>query len=177
MNELYDQIVASRGKLKNWMDKIPGFRGYQNAEDRREADRMIRDYVARELGVRIDRMAELEKQLVMGGGMMHMTASANAKQKLTTFQAKVKTATPGYSGFMAAINIGEEEMDILYAFDEAQARYLDEFDGALTAFEAAINTGEGIPEAIREIARLADEATQAYSMRDDVLKNIDQKLS
>lgn len=176
MTDLYEQIVSERGKLRNWMDKIPGLRGYMDKGDRRTADRMLRDYIAQQLQQRLDRFAGLEKQILNAGGLSMMTKTRDAKTKFQTYISKVKAAAPGYSGFFAAVNVDDEAMARLYAFDEAQIRYLGRYDEALDALEAALG-GEGLDAAIQAIYDLSQEAMRAFELREDVLTNLNKEYS
>ncbi len=176
MSDLYDQIVSQRGTFKNLLARIPGFRGYNNNADRRTADRMLRDHIAGEIAQRVSRLVAIEKSLVQDGGLSYMTSTRSAKTKLQTYHDRIKAAVPGYSGFFAAVRIGEEELEKLYSFDEAQIRYVDRFDEALAALEQAVNSKEGIEGAISALDALTVEANEAFSLREDVLTNLDKSL-
>jgi hypothetical protein len=177
MSELYDEIVNNRGTLRNWMDRVPGLGGYLDKKDRRAADRLIREHVAGQLDQRLDRFTEIEKRILKSGGMSLMSDTREAKEKFQTYISKVKAAAPGYSGFFAAVKVDEEAMDRLYAFDEAQLRYLDQIDAKLDALDTAVDQGEGIEVAIRDVYSLAQEATQAFSLREDVLTQLNETYS
>lgn len=177
MSDLYEQIVSERGTLRNWMDKIPGLRGYMDKGDRRTADRMLREYVAEQLRQRLNRFVGLEKQMVQSGGLAMMSQARDAKTKFQTYIDKVSAAAPGYSGFFAAVKVDEAAMERLYAFDEAQIRYLERFDAVLDAMEQAIQAGEGQDAAIQAVYDLAAEAIQAFSLREDVLVNLNKEYS
>jgi hypothetical protein len=176
MSELYDQIVSQRGTLQNLLGRIPGFRGYQDKGDRRTADSMLREHIASELAKRINRFAAIEKSLIDSGGLAYMSKSRDAKSKLQLFHDRVKAAAPGYSGFFAAVKIGPEELEKLYSFDEAQIRYVDQFDEALAQLETAVSSKEGIDTAITALNTLANEANEAFKLREDVLTNLDKSL-
>jgi hypothetical protein len=89
----------------------------------------------------------------------------------------VKAAAPGYSGFAESVKVESEELERLYSFDEALVRYLDRFDEALDALEAGVGSNEGVDEAIANLSKLATEANEAFSLREDVLTNISKSLS
>jgi len=105
-----------------------------------------------------------------------MSKTASIKTKLQTYHDRVKAAAPGYSGFMEAIKVGEDELNQLYSFDEAQVRYADRFDEALTALETAA-TKEAIDGALAEFDALTIEANRAFDLREDVLTNLSKDLS
>ena len=176
MSDLYNQIVEQRGSVERLIARIPGFAGYMDRASRRTADRMLRDYIAGEIAARINRLAAIEKRLLDQGGLMHMAKTKSTKTKLQTFHDRVKAAAPGYSGFNAAIKIGEEELGHLYSFDEAQIRYLDQIDGALDTLDTAVKENGDIAAAIEALDAVAVEANEAFSLREDVLTNLDKSL-
>lgn len=177
MSELYDRIVSERGSLERLVARLPGFRGYVDNKARRTADRMLRDHIADQLSQRISRLVRIEKMLLDSGGLSFMTETQSAKTKLQLYHDRVAAAVPGYSGFFAAIKIGAEELEKLYSFDEAQVRYLDQFDAALTELESAVNAKEGIDEAISKLDQLTVEANDAFSLRESVITGLDKSLS
>jgi len=176
MSDLYQQIINQRGSFERLLERIPGFRGYLDKGHRRTADRMLRDHIAELIETRIDRLAQIEKRLLDNGGLGYMSKTASIKTKMQTYHDRVKAAAPGYSGFMEAIKIGEQELESLYSFDEAQIRYADRFDEGLTALETA-NSKEGVDGAIIELDTLAIEANRAFDLREDVLTNLSKDLS
>lgn len=177
MSQLYDQIVSQRGELEKLIARIPGFRGYQEKNARREADRLLRDYIAGALKAQIDRFVAVERDLLEKSGFTHMSKSQAAKTRLQTYRDRVAAAAPGYSGFMDAIRVDEEALARIYSFDEAQARYIDQFADAITAFETAVREEGAVADAIRAIDRLAAEANAAFALRDDVLTDVSKSLT
>jgi hypothetical protein len=176
MSDLYDRITRERGSLENMLARIPGFRGYLDREARRDADRMLRTFIASELDHRLDRFARIERRLLDNDGFSYMSRTAATKTRLQTYRDRVSAAAPGYSGFTSAFKVGEQELELLYAFDEAQIRYVDRLDGALEAFENAVKAKDGIEAALEGIDALVLEAQDAFRLRDDVITNIDQSL-
>lgn len=176
MSDLYQQIMNQRGSFEQLLERIPGFRGYLDKAHRRTADRMLRDHIASLIAARIGRLVQIEKRLLDNGGLGYMSKTASIKTKLQTYHDRVKAAAPGYSGFMEAIKVGEHELDQLYSFDEAQVRYTDRLDEALSALENA-TTKEAIDGALTELDTLAVEANQAFDLREDVLTNLSKDLS
>lgn len=176
MSELYEQIVSQRGSFERLLARIPGFRGYVEKGSRRTADRLLRDHIANLLTQRIQRLVEIELRLLDNGGLSYMSRTQSVKTKLQTYRDRVKAAAPGYSGFMEAIKVDEEALERIYAFDEAQIRYLDRMDEALNTVAAAVDKGEGIEEALRQLDQIAVEANQAFSLREDVLTDLNKSL-
>jgi len=173
MNDLYARIVRERGKLESLVAKVPGFRGYMEMTARRQADRLIREHVAEQLKLQLNRLPTIEKQLLDQGGLAYMSKTRSAKTKFQTFIDRVATDTPGYSGFFDALKIGPDDLEVVYAFDAALLDYADKFKEKLDALQDAALAGQGVDEAIRELDALTIEANEAYSLRDSVLKGIE----
>jgi hypothetical protein len=176
MSDLYERIISERNGYEKVLGRIPGFRGYMDKGSRRAADRMVREYVAGQLKQQINRLAATELQLLTGGGLSYMSATSSAKTKLQTYHDRVLTAMPGYAGLDDPVKVQAEELDHLYAFDEAQIRYADLIKEAIDGLEAAAIANEGIDEAIRALDKATIEANQAFSLREDVILNIGKSM-
>ncbi|MFW5772835.1 MAG: hypothetical protein ACOCZH_05865 [Phototrophicaceae bacterium] len=173
MDDLYSRIVRERGSLENLFARLPGFRGYMEMSARRQADRMMREYVAQQIRLQLQRLPQIEKQLVDAGGLKYMSETRSAKTKFQTFIDRIATDTPGYSGFFDANKVTQEDLQVIYAFDHALVGYADQFKEKLDALQAAATSGEGIEDAIRDLDALTIEANEAYSLRENVLKGLE----
>jgi hypothetical protein len=176
MSELYDKIISERGGFEKLVARIPGFRGYMDKNARRAADRLLRDHIAGLLSQRVNRLVDIEKKLLDGGGLKYMSETSSAKTKLQHYRDRVKAAAPGYSGFFEKVKVGPEELEQLYAFDEALVRYADQFDKALEALGQAVTGKTGIDEAIEALDKLTIEANEAFTLREDVLTKLDKTV-
>jgi hypothetical protein len=179
MSELYDRIISQRGEgLKALVDKIPGFKGYHDREARRDADRMLRDYLAEQLEGQINRFAQVERTLLDGGsGLAYMSKSSSAKTKVQILHDKIKTAAPKYAGFFAVIKIESEELEKIYNFDQAMVQYVTKVKEAIGDLESALGDEKAkIETAIATIGDVASEGSQAFELRDEVLTNLDKEL-
>jgi hypothetical protein len=176
MSELYDRIISQKSGLEELVMKIPGFRGYQEKQARRTADRILRDYIAGEIERRIERLIKLEKKILDKVGMGHISKTRDAKQQMQIFHDKVKTAAPKYDGMWAQMKIGTEELERIYSFDEAMIRYVSQMDEALDAIEGAIAEPDGLESAVEKLYDVAGEAGQAFDLRDDMLTGLSKTV-
>jgi hypothetical protein len=172
MTDLYNKIVSERSSLEKLFARIPGYRGYKMMQERRDADRAIREYVVRLLKEQLTRMIATEKKIISKGGIKYAKKSKTAKLNYQTFIDRVNTAMPGYSGFFDAIKVGADELERLYQFDAALVSYADKFKVAVDALEKAQTAATGIDEAIAGLEALATEANAAYALRDDVITGL-----
>jgi len=176
MSDLYEQIVNERGSFERLIARIPGFRGYLDNKARRDADRQVRDYVASLIHQQIQRYVRVENALLNSGGFSMMPRTSSIKAKIQRYHDRLKAAAPGYSGFFAAIKIGDQEMESLYAFDELQVRFADKLAEAIDAFEQAVTAKGDVEGALAGVESIADEANDAFSKREDTITALDHSL-
>jgi hypothetical protein len=176
MSDLYDKIISQRGGFENLVAKIPGFRGYLDNKARRAADRMVRDHIADELSKRVNRFIDAEQKLLDGGGLSYMSKTNAVKSSLQHFRDQVKTAAPGYSGPFEEVKIAPDDLEKVYSFDEAMIRYIDQFDTALITLDEAAASKTGVEEALAAVDKVTTEASEAFSLRDDVLTQLSQMV-
>src|ERR1044071_5563683 len=99
MTDLYERIVAQRSSFEELMTRVPGYKGYKDASDRRAADRMIRDHIVGMLKQQMARLQDVEKKILTSGGLSEAGKTREAQLKFQTFIDRVNTAMPGYAGF------------------------------------------------------------------------------
>ena len=68
MTDLTSQIKDQRGGFAKILSKIPGFKGYMEKETRRDADKIVRDAVAAKFTDQLDRLTELQNDMLSNGG-------------------------------------------------------------------------------------------------------------
>lgn len=172
MTDLYNKIVNSRGNFENLVARIPGFKGYQEKQARRTADRLLRDYIAGQIDERLRRLVRIEKLLLDNGGLSYMSKTRDIKGTLQLYHDKIATAAPKYDGMWAQMKIGSEELERIYRFDEAQIAYVDRIDGELDNLQNAITSKQDIDSAIFEFEGVLNEAIEAFNLRDDVFTEL-----
>lgn len=172
-SDLYNQIMSQKGSFENLVMKIPGFKGYQEKQARRTADRLLRDHLTAEIDKLLKRFGRLQNKLLDGGkGLKYMGRAREVKSKMEGYHDKVQTAAPKYSGMWAQVKITEDHLDSIYAFDEAQFRFLLQFETALGDLESAIGSSEGIEDGLEKVYDVTSNASEAFDLRDDVILNI-----
>ncbi len=172
MEDLYKRIRNQRGALAKLGESIPGYRGYQDAQARREADKLLRDHLVRQFDEQLQRIPPIEKQLLNQGGIEWMDDTASLKTLMQTFIEKIRTAARGYAGLFGQLKVDGDALERLYAFDATMLDYVDEFQAKVDALEQAAAEGEGLRQAINELDALTREATQAFSLRSEVLTGL-----
>lgn len=176
-SDLYDKIVSERGFFENLVAKIPGFKGYHEKNARRQADTMLREYLAQRIQTIVTQFTRFESDILGNGkGLRYMSRTREVKSKIQSYADRVQTAAPKYSGMFASLKIGNEELDKIYAFDEAQVRYIDALETSVGILQATADKGEDFTSALDAVFEAAQTAIDAFALRDDVLNNLEEDL-
>ncbi len=167
-SELYEKIVSQRGGLESLVARIPGFKGYHEKNARRQADTMLRNYIAERIDAIIRDFTRVESMILDDGrGLSHMSKTREVKSRLQSYRDRVATANPKYSGMFEAVKIGNEELDRIYAFDEAQLQYVEELNVNVGILQSTVAKGEDFKAALDAVLSSVDTAIDVFSLRDD----------
>lgn len=169
MTDLYEQIKGDRGRIESFIGKIPGYKGYKEKEMRREADKMLREALARRLQEQWRRLPDIQKQLLSSAQIQWLDDIEGSTMKLQLLIDRLKTATYGYAGFFDAVRVKEDELDQLYNFDMALGEQVDEITAAVDALSSAAMSKEGVGEAIARLNGAAVTANETFGRRQDVI--------
>ena len=168
MSDPLDKITEGKdllGKIKN---KLSEFVGYFDRENRREADKMLREQIAARYEEQWGRVSKLQRQLISAGQLQYLDDVEEGAIKLRIFADRIRRAAYGYAGFFDAVRVHSEELERIYEFDNALLENVDALASAIDNIEASIDT-DGLPAAIRHLVSLSEEANEALARRKDVI--------
>ena len=153
------------GKIRNF---IGGFVGYVDRENRRDADKILRETTAQRYEEVWSRISELQRQLISEGKLELVDDLEASAIKLRAFIDRTKGASYGYAGFFDAVRIHSEELERIYEFDIALLEGAQKLADAVDNVAASIGT-DGLPAAIRHLVSISQEAIDTYNRRDEVI--------
>ncbi|MEN8240480.1 MAG: hypothetical protein ABFS17_01050 [Chloroflexota bacterium] len=172
MGELFDKISSDEDPITKLLSKIPGFSGYIERKERRDADKLLREQIAKQFEVYRVRVGELQEGFASAGELTYLDDLEKAAMKLQTFIDKVSNAEYGYSGFFDAVKINEEELAKIYQFDLALLDLGDEISAGIENVTASVDT-DGLPAAIRHLVGLTRDLVTTFEGRDEILVAIE----
>jgi hypothetical protein len=171
MSDMFDKVTADQDPVKRIASKIPGFGGYIERQNRRAADKLVREQIAaRYTELRAD-VTELQQDLAGEGELTYLDDLEKAAMKLQTFIDKIENAAHGYSGFFDAVKINEEELAKLYDFDMALLAMDEEVARAIENISTSIGS-DGLPAAVRHLVGLTRDLVTAFEQRDEAITAI-----
>lgn len=119
MNDARDAIFGQRNWLERLVQRIPGFRGYYGNENRREADRLLREFAVRRLDRLVTRLHEDNKD----APLEELQERRERITDLETARNELRFADQGYSGFFSEIKW--DSSSLLEAVYERDAEIVD----------------------------------------------------
>jgi hypothetical protein len=153
------------GKIRNF---LADFIGYFDRENRREADKLLRETIAQRYEEQWGRISELQRQFVSEGQLDLVDDLEAAAIKLRAFIDRVKGASYGYAGFFDAVRIHSDELERIYEYDIALLEGVQNLASAIDNVSASVGT-DGLPAAIRHLVTLSQDAVDTYNRRDEVI--------
>ena len=172
MGDLFDKVTEGQDPLTKLIGKIPGFSGYIEKNNRRAADKLLREQIAGEYTKLWKRVGNLQQDLASSGELQYLDELETAATKMQTFIDKVSNAAYGYAGFFDAVKVKEEELAKIYQFDAALLEMSDEVSRAIDNVESSIGS-DGLPAAIRHLVGLARDLVSTFENRHDVVVAIE----
>jgi hypothetical protein len=147
---------------------LAGFVGYADRDQRREADRMLRESIASAYESQWGRISEVQRQLIASKRLELVDDLEAAAIKLRAFIDRIRHASYGYAGFFDHVHIDSKELAQIYDYDLALLQHADGLGRAIDNVEASLGS-EGEAAAIRNLTTLCQEAVDAFDQRNDII--------
>jgi hypothetical protein len=136
-----DTAGTAAARVGGWLDRIPGYRGYRAKEDRRDADRRVRDAVAAELSARAARVETVARELANKRRLAEIGPVDELARSIRHLADRVRTASYGYGGLFSDRDVDEAALDQLKLFDQALLNGVTDLDAPIAALEAVFASG------------------------------------
>ncbi|MFN8414226.1 MAG: hypothetical protein U0Z26_17730 [Anaerolineales bacterium] len=169
MSDFFQNVTSQADPFKKLLSYIPGFSGYVERQNRRDADKILRETVARRFEEQWSRISNLQVELVSAGMIKYVDDLEKATLQLRTFIDKISRAARGYSGMFDAVKINQKELESIYQFDLAFFQLADQIKSGVDNLEASIADEAALPASIRNITSLARLAVETFERRSEVV--------
>jgi len=117
MVDIRQRVEEDQGLLKKIQSFVPGFRGYRQKEDLRDADRMLRMQLADKLGKQRKRLEDSRTLITKTYNSKPLDMLGGLINQFKKVEGAVTHAEMGYSGIAADIQIKQTELNSLYEYD------------------------------------------------------------
>jgi hypothetical protein len=147
--------------LERLMNVLPGFRGYREKELRRDADKILREHLARRLDLAKKSLDEAATALTRSGGLAAMNDIETARKRLDKVANRIRYADRGYAPLFAVVKVKDDTLERVYGFDLSLVEGVDAVTSALAriAAEGPAAVTAAIAEMDALDARVTDRET------------------
>jgi hypothetical protein len=175
MSDFYKRITEMQGSVEGIVRKVPGFKGYFEKQDRRAADKLLRDKLVRDFEAQLAEFSRLQVRLTDGGGIKYMSRIQSIDTRLRTLIDKIQSAPQGYSGVFDAVKISEDTLKSVYAFDNGLLVYQDQLAIGLKSFADVIGTDQ-VSGVIEQLDAVVTELNNTFAKRVDAMLGLTQAV-
>ena len=170
------QRIQESGKLlEKIMLVVPGFSGYKKREQRRDADKIIRDFLHAKLQESRNDLQDVYQVVSESGHSEDLERIDHLTAVFDRVSEKVNHASYGYHGFFDAIKIEEADLDRMITFDtqlvDGAKGLAERVKGVKTQVEA--DTFDTLGADVRELRKTIEEFERAFDQRKDVIDGVE----
>jgi len=166
MGDLRERIEGDETPVQRLLDWIPGFKGYRQQDQRREADRMVRDHLVELLAEAQAQIRSATGKLAKAVKLKQMSALDSLGKRIEKLTDLIRYADAGYSGWFAAVKIKEEELDRIYEYDVSLKHFIGDVQAAVAELVALPEDDMG--PAIDNVNTALDELEHLIKNREQV---------
>lgn len=156
------------GSIGNLIQSVPGYRGYRQKEDRRDADRAVRDKIVFELDQRASRVEAVASGLGAKRDLANVGTVNALGRDMRALSTRIRTASYGYGGLFGDRDVNEFALAQIQDFDEALLEGVAAYDGPIAALERA--TPDTISAMSDTVGAVTRHLVEQFSARSNVVE-------
>lgn len=168
--DLTDRIQRDPNPLQSLMKSIPGFSGYMEREQRRGADKLLREFLSDEIDEIIERIERIASDWAGDGELDYLDDLEQISGRLNRAADNLRYADYGYSGFFDLVKIDEEDLHRFYEYDLSLRSFIADVSDGVDALADA--TDDEIEEALAELDADIDDLNEMIAEREAVATDL-----
>jgi len=172
--DIRQSVDDSRGVLKRLQLLIPGFRGYRQGEDIREADSFLRIQVADKLKNARTTIENSRSSLSNAAQFQTLRDLSPIIADLMGLEGRIRHAEQGYTGISPAVRANPQQLDRLYEYDYGFVQAADQLNQTIAPLPSlATGSDASVLQALVATARgQISQLDQAFKARMQVIEGI-----
>lgn len=172
MSDGFEAAKTQRNFLERLMDRIPGFRGFQNRELRRDVDKMQREHMAGMVQGLKARLRDHARDYTDAGQIGVLDRFERLDRRLDGLAQSIRFADYGATGLFDAVKVGEDDLARLYEFDLA---LLDDLKALEQGVAAVPAPRSGDPEPVLDdLLATVRGVEESWGRREQVISDVVQ---
>lgn len=163
-----DRIKRDPNPFQKLVEAIPGFAGYVDREQRRDADKLLRDYLAERIDDAVERLERVATAWSKAGDIDNLDDLDRIAGRLRRAGDNLRHADYGYAGFFDPVKIKEEDLHRFYEYDLSLRDFIADISDAIDTLadaqaEAVAQALAGLDEAVDALADMIKERENVAS--------------
>lgn len=171
---IMEKVDDERTLTQKIMKLVPGWRGYRIKEERRNADRILRDQIVSRLRRSKDKIEDIRSAIVENDLEESYTTIDSLTSRTEKLISQIEHADYGYRPFFDAIKIKEDDLMNMLKYDTWFVEQVQAFDqrcdDVLTLIED--DPDEAIGH-IKDLRKIASEMDRKWKDRDQVIMGVE----
>jgi len=169
------RIKEDEKLLEKIMLAVPGFSGYKEREQRREADKIIRNFLYSKLQEARNGLQDIYQVL----GENRVPDALHPIDRLMAVfdrvSERVNHASYGYAGFFDSIKIDEDELDRMVSFDTQLVDGAKGLAERVKDFKAQVEAGkfDSVQVYTDELRKTIEEFERTFDDRKNVIQGVE----
>ena len=168
--DLTDRIQRDPNPLQKLIEVIPGFSGYMEREERRGADKLLREFLADEIddaGQAIERIATKWSK---AGELDYLDDLEEIAGRLRRAGDDLRFADYGYSGFFDLVKINEDDLHRFYQYDMSLRSFIADIREDIDRLAEV--DGDDIEDALADLDESVDDLNEMIEEREAVATDL-----
>lgn len=168
--DLTDRIKRDPNPLQKLTKSIPGFSGYMEREQRRGADKLLREFLSDEIDDIIERVERIASDWADEGDLDWVNDLERLSGRLNRAADDLRYADYGYSGFFDLVKIDEEDLHRFYEYDLSLRSFIADISDDVDALADAQD--DEVEEALDELSADIDDLNEMIGEREAVATDL-----
>jgi hypothetical protein len=157
-------------RAQGLLDQVPGYQGYRLKEERRDADRRVREAVATAYAAELARVEKIGRILANARRLDEIGDVERVSQSIRHYIDRVRTTSPGYGGLFGERNVDGVALDQLRLFDEGLMIGADQLAPTISRLEAAAAAGQPLRGVASDAENIIESQLARLNARQEVIE-------
>jgi hypothetical protein len=165
------QATSQRSWIERLVSNIPGYKGYNDKETRRDVDKLHREHLAAMLGQLKGPINGVIRELSDNRRLFETGPVERVTKKLDKIENRIRYASYGYTGFFDVVKIKEGQLDQIYQFDLALVNDVELIKTKVSQMVAQVSDANALKRAAGELEQMLDALDNKFNQRFQAIEN------
>ncbi|MGD9495975.1 MAG: hypothetical protein AB7Y46_06675 [Armatimonadota bacterium] len=165
-----ERVARDPHPLQKLIEAIPGFTGYVEREQRRGADKLLREFLSDEIDGIAQKLERIAARLSRAGEIDYLDDLEQIAGRLRRAGDNLRYADYGYAGFFDLVRINEEDLHRFYEYDLSLRDFIAEISDDVDAL--ADVSGEDLKDALASLDESVDALAEMIDEREAVATDL-----